>query len=54
MAYSSLALLFLLLAYSRPIWTEHLALEIIREGVFVGGWVFLWEVFTLLFITTCL
>jgi hypothetical protein len=53
MAYSSLALLFLLLAYSRPIWTEHLALEIIREGVFVGGWVFLWEVFTLLFITFC-
>lgn len=51
MAYSSLAILFLLIAYTRPMWSENIILEVLREGIFVGGWVFLWEVFTLLFIT---
>ncbi len=31
--------------------TEHIALNIIREGIFIGGWVFLWEAITNIFIT---
>ena len=31
--------------------TEHIVLNIIREGIFIGGWVFLWEAITNIFIT---
>lgn len=31
--------------------TEHIAMNIIREGIFIGGWVFLWEAITNIFIT---
>ncbi len=31
--------------------TTHIALNIVREGIFIGGWVFLWESITNIFIT---
>ncbi|MBE0449364.1 MAG: hypothetical protein IBX70_00830 [Clostridia bacterium] len=28
-----------------------IVVSVLKEGIFIGGWVFLWEVFTLIFIT---
>ncbi|NLK22232.1 MAG: hypothetical protein GX308_09220 [Epulopiscium sp.] len=32
--------------------TENIILQVIHEGIFIGGWVFLWEFFTNVFMTT--
>lgn len=31
--------------------TENIFLEVFKEGIFIGGWVFLWEFFTSMFYT---
>jgi len=49
--YFALSIFFLLVVYRYLGKTEVLPLKILSEGFFVGGWVFLWEVFTNIFIT---
>jgi hypothetical protein len=51
--YVILSLIFITLAYMLRI-TEELPLlsSILREGLFIGGWVFLWEAFSLMTFTT--
>jgi hypothetical protein len=44
-----LAIMFLFFGYFSYPQGENIVLLIIKEGIFIGGWVFLWEVFTLLF-----
>lgn len=46
-----LALVFLFIGYFYEPGLNSIFLMIIKEGLFIGGWVFLWEVFTLIFIT---
>ncbi|HAS72805.1 MAG TPA: hypothetical protein DCS67_01515 [Clostridiales bacterium UBA8960] len=46
-----LSMLFLFLGYFSYPQGENIVLLIMKEGIFIGGWVFLWEVFTLLFVT---
>lgn len=46
-----LAVLFLFLGYFTLPESENILLMVLKEGIFIGGWVFLWEVFTLLFVT---
>ena len=46
-----LSLLFLFFGYFSSPENDSIALMIVKEGVFIGGWVFLWEVFTLVFVT---
>lgn len=48
-SYLSLATAFLLLAYFKASGTSHLSLQLLREGLFIGGWVFMWESFSSLF-----
>lgn len=48
--YVMLSVLFLLLAYFLGRFTlDHVLLKILYEGLFVGGWVFLWEAFSIIF-----
>lgn len=49
-SYFLLAILFLSMGYVFQYTTNSVLIDIIREGIFIGGWVFLWEVFTTLFI----
>lgn len=49
--YFLLAMIFLFFGYFYSPSMESIFLKIVKEGIFIGGWVFLWEVFTLLFIT---
>lgn len=51
--YTVMAFSFLLLAYSVEDnrYAHELFASIVLEGVFIGGWVFLWEAFSLMFIT---
>lgn len=49
--YFILALLFLGTGYLFQSAYENVILNIIEEGVFIGGWVFLWEFFTDIFMT---
>ncbi|MDH8677719.1 hypothetical protein QE109_06150 [Fusibacter bizertensis] len=49
--YLVLAIIFLFFGYFYSPSMENIFLKIVKEGIFIGGWVFLWEVFTLLFIT---
>ncbi len=44
-----LAVIFLFIGYFSYPLGDSITLSIIKEGIFIGGWVFLWEVFTLLF-----
>lgn len=46
-----LALIFLFFGYFSYPRGENIVFLILKEGIFIGGWVFLWEVFTLLFVT---
>jgi len=41
---------FLSIGYYYQYETANVILNVIKEGIFIGGWVFLWEVFTDLFI----
>jgi hypothetical protein len=45
-----LAILFLFLGYFSYPQGENIVFLIMKEGIFIGGWVFLWEVFTLMFV----
>lgn len=45
----SISFLFFGTFYTYP--GHNVLLAILQEGIFIGGWVFLWEVFTLVFIT---
>lgn len=49
--YLILALSFLFIGYFYEPLEESIFLKVFKEGIFIGGWVFLWEVFTVLFIT---
>lgn len=49
--YFVLAVLFLSSGYFFQYGMNSVLLEVLKEGIFVGGWVFLWEVFTNEFIT---
>ncbi|KDR93920.1 hypothetical protein SAMN02745945_01117 [Peptoclostridium litorale DSM 5388] len=50
--YATMAFAFLFLAYSvqRNSISGKLLYSIMLEGVFIGGWVFLWEAFSIMFI----
>lgn len=49
--YLVLALIFLFFGYFYEPLEANIFLKVFKEGIFIGGWVFLWEVFTVLFIT---
>src|SRR3990167_4829091 len=46
--YLVLALSFLFFGYFYEPMEESIFLKVFKEGIFIGGWVFLWEVFTVL------
>lgn len=48
--YFLLAITLLAVGYFFITESDNLVLNVLREGVFIGGWVFLWEVVTNLFI----
>ncbi len=48
--YFFLALLFLTVGYFFFKEDQHVFLKVLHEGIFIGGWVFLWEFFTEIFI----
>jgi len=52
MIYTVMSFTFLFIAYSLQgdSISNHLFATIVLEGVFIGGWVFLWEAFSLVFI----
>lgn len=47
--YGILAMFFLTMAYLMEHGQLSLPIKILKEGIFVGGWVFAWEVFSILF-----
>lgn len=49
--YLVLAIIFLFVGYFYLPEEEGILFKLVKEGIFIGGWVFLWEVFTLLFIS---
>ena len=49
--YLSFSLLLLSIGYFFSWETESVMFNVVHEGIFVGGWVFLWEFFTNIFIT---
>lgn len=51
-SYLGLSILLLSIGYFYSTDNENLFLKVLHEGVFVGGWVFLWEFFTNIFMTT--
>ncbi|NLK75289.1 MAG: hypothetical protein GX288_08390 [Clostridiales bacterium] len=48
--YFILSMLFLLIGYFFMLDIENIIISVAREGIFIGGWVFLWEVITNIFI----
>lgn len=46
-----LSMLFLSIGYFFRSENSNLLLDVLNEGIFIGGWVFLWEFFTKMFIT---
>lgn len=48
--YLMLSLMFLYIGYFYAA-ESGIFMSMLKEGIFIGGWVFLWEVFTLIFIT---
>ncbi|HCO18641.1 MAG TPA: hypothetical protein DIT39_03390 [Tissierellales bacterium] len=48
--YFVLAIIFFLIAYLNPIGSDLFITKIITEGIFIGGWVFMWEVISNIFI----
>lgn len=49
--YFFLATLFLSAGYFFQYGKENVIIKVINEGIFIGGWVFLWEFFTNVFMT---
>jgi len=50
MKYFVFGILFFIIAYMGPFKSDTLAVRIMEDGLFVGGWVFIWETFSNLFI----
>lgn len=50
LTYLMMSLTFLYIGYFYSA-ASGIVLSVLKEGIFIGGWVFLWEVFTLIFIT---
>lgn len=50
-SYFLLAIIFLSIGFFFQYAVKNVVLDVIKEGIFIGGWVFLWEVFTNIFIT---
>lgn len=48
--YLMMSLTFLYIGYFYSA-ESGIVMSVLKEGIFIGGWVFLWEVFTLIFIT---
>lgn len=48
--YFVLGIMFFLIAYLKLIDTDIMIFRILEDGLFVGGWVFMWETFSNLFI----
>lgn len=48
--YFIFAIIFFLFAYLNPFDSDLLITRIVGEGIFIGGWVFMWEVISNLFI----
>jgi hypothetical protein len=48
--YLILSVMFLYIGYFYSA-ESGIFMSVLKEGIFIGGWVFLWEVFTLVFIT---
>jgi hypothetical protein len=49
-SYFILATIFLSSGYFLQYAVDNVVVDVIKEGIFIGGWVFLWEVFTNIFI----
>jgi polyferredoxin len=52
LSYLFLSILFLSMRYFFIKDIQNVFLNILHEGIYIGGWVFLWEFFTNIFITT--
>jgi len=52
LSYLFLSLILLSVGYFFAWDSEAVVLKVLQEGIFIGGWVFLWEFFTNIFITT--
>ncbi|WFD11953.1 hypothetical protein [Tepidibacter hydrothermalis] len=52
LSYLFLSILFLSMGYLFIKDIQNVFLNILHEGIYIGGWVFLWEFFTNIFITT--
>lgn len=50
MKYFVMGIVFFIIAYMGPFTADRLAVQILEDGLFVGGWVFMWETFSKLFI----
>lgn len=50
MKYFVLGIIFFIIAYMGPFKSDTLMVRIMEDGLFVGGWVFMWETFSNLFI----
>lgn len=50
LTYLIMSLTFLYIGYFYSA-ESGIVMSVLKEGIFIGGWVFLWEVFTLIFIT---
>jgi len=50
LTYLMMSLTFLYIGYFYSA-ESGIVMSVLKEGIFIGGWVFLWEVFTLIFIT---
>lgn len=48
--YFLLAIIFLTIGYVFQYAIDNVVIDVIKEGISIGGWVFLWEVFTTIFI----
>lgn len=51
-SYLLLSFFFLSIGYVLQRSVSHVILDVFREGIYIGGWVFLWEFFTNVFITS--
>ncbi|MEJ8553342.1 hypothetical protein [Tepidibacter sp. Z1-5] len=52
LSYLFISILFLSMGYFFIKDTPNVFLNVLHEGIYIGGWVFLWEFFTNIFITT--
>lgn len=51
-AYLLISFMFITVAYVLNSSSVTLSFDIIKEGLFIGGWVFMWEAFSLFFFST--